>query len=142
MVLKSLEEMLVDIDSDIVEKKKKVNRFMFWIPRILSIVFVLFLFLMSLDVFSEGLGFWGTVLGLFMHNIPAIILLIVLIISWKYEIVGGIAFVFAGLLYIVSVLPKIFQTGFHWYYLLWFLMISGPALLIGILFFIGWYKKK
>lgn len=63
------------------------NKFVYWTPKILGIILVLFLALMSLDVFEGNYGFWGTILALFMHNIPALILLIVLIISWKYEIV-------------------------------------------------------
>jgi len=120
----------------------KVNRFIFWTPRILSILFIIFLALMSLDIFEGNYGFWGTVLGLFMHNIPAIILLIVLIISWKREIVGGIAFVLGGILYITLLLINSLKTGFEWYYLLWAVQISGIAFFIGILFLIGWRKKK
>jgi len=40
----------------------------YWTPRILSIVFVLFLALFSLDVFDGNYGFWGTLLALFMHT--------------------------------------------------------------------------
>jgi len=76
---------------------------------------------------------------LFMHNIPALVLLVVLLISWKHEIVGGIAFILAGLLYVVWVLMK---RPFEWYYLSWIVQISGIAFLIGILFIIGWNKKR
>ena len=122
--------------------KKKVSKFIYWTPRILSIIFILFLALFSLDVFEGNYGFWGTIVGLFMHNIPAMILLIVLIISWKHEIVGGIGFVLAGILYIAWILMTAITTGFEWYYLLWALQISGIAFFIGIMFLIGWFKKK
>jgi len=77
-----------------------------------------------------------------MHNIPAIILLIALIISWKHEIVGGIDFILGGILYLVMVLINIFKTGFEWYYLAWTIQISGVAFLIEIMFFVGWFKKR
>jgi hypothetical protein len=118
---------------------KKIGVGVYWTPRVLSILFILFLALFSLDVFDEHLGFWGTALGLFIHNIPSLVLLIVLLISWKREIVGGVAFILAGLLYIVSVLMK---NHFQWYMLSWSLIIAGPAFLIGILFIIGWRKKR
>jgi len=54
----------------------------------------------SLDVFSPGLSASQILIGLLMHNIPVFVLMIILIISWKYEIIGGIAFLLAGLLYI------------------------------------------
>jgi len=119
-------------------KPKKINKFIYWTPRILCILFIAFLALFSLDIFDLKLGFWQTVLGLFMHNIPSLILLVVLLISWKYEIVGAIAFFLAGLLYIIMLL----MNPFEWYMLSWMLTIAGPAFLIGILFLINWMKKE
>ncbi len=120
-------------------QKRKVSRFVYWTPRILSIIFILFLALFSLDIFEGNYGFWGTILGLFMHNIPSLVLLAVLIISWKYEIVGGIAFILGGLLYIFLLL---FRNPFEWYMLAWAAQISGVAFFIGILFIINWIKKR
>lgn len=116
------------------------KKIIYWTPRILSIIFILFLALMSLDVFSPELSFWQTLGALLMHNIPVLVLLIVLLVSWKYEIVWGITFILAGLLYIVTVL--LMRKPFEWYMLSWFIQISGVAFLIGILFLIGWFKKK
>jgi hypothetical protein len=118
--------------------RKKINKYLYWTPRILSIVFILFLMMFSLDIFSIELNFWQTLVGLFMHNIPALLLLAVLIISWKHELVGGIVFTLAGLLYIVTLMMR----PFEWYMISWSLTIAGPAFLIGILFLIGWYRKK
>lgn len=120
----------------------KINKFIYWTPRGLSILFICFLALFSLDVFEMKLGFWETILGLFMHNIPAIILAVILAISWKREIVGGIAFIIAGIIYIVLLLRASILNGFEWYYLAWAAQISGIAFLIGIMFLIGWNKKK
>jgi len=122
--------------------KKKINRFVYWTPRILSIIFILFLAMFSLDVFDMKLSFWGTILGLLMHNIPVFILLIVLLISWKYEIVGGITFILAGTLYVVRMLMTMMKNPFHGYMLSYSLIIAGPAFLIGILFIINWFRKK
>lgn len=118
--------------------KKEVTKFIYWAPRILSMLFILLLVLMSLDVFALGLSFWQTILALIMHNIPAIILLIVLLISWKYEIVGGIAFILVGLIYIILLM----RNPFEWYLLSWAIQISGTAFAIGLLFFINWSRKK
>jgi hypothetical protein len=122
---------------------KRANQTIYWAPRILSILFLLFLALFSLDVLDMNLGFWGTIVGLFMHNIPAFILLIILIVSWKREIVGGVVFILAGIAYIVGILKTILENSPHqWYMLTWSLIIAGPAFLIGILFIVGWYRKK
>ncbi|MEM4239851.1 MAG: hypothetical protein QXM31_02295 [Candidatus Woesearchaeota archaeon] len=121
---------------------KKVSKFVYWTPRILGLLFVAFLALFSLDVFGTGLGFWQTLGALFMHNIPALILLAVVIISWKHEIVGGIAFILAGLLYIALMAVSALRGQFEWYMIVWSLQIAGPAFLVGILFLACWRKKK
>lgn len=118
--------------------KKKIGKFLCWAPRILAILFILFLSIFSLDIFDMSLGFWESVLGLLIHNIPVIILGIVVWISWKHEIVGGIVFILAGLVYMLMLITG----GFESYMLLWCLLISGPAFLIGILFLINWFKKR
>lgn len=116
----------------------KVGKFVYWTPRILSIAFLLFLAMFSLDVFGEGYSFWQVLLGLFMHNIPVFILAAVLWISWKHEWVGGVVFILAGLLYIVF--PA---RNAPWYLAIsWILMIAGPAFLIGGLFLANWFKRK
>jgi hypothetical protein len=118
---------------------KKVSGFIYWTPRILSIIFIIFLALFSLDVISPELSLRQIAIGMFMHNIPALILLVILIISWKYEIVGGIAYLLAGFLYIIFAA----RSGIAWYIALsWSMQIAGPAFLIGILFMINWFKKQ
>lgn len=115
------------------------KRILYWMPRILSTLFVLFLFAMSLDIISPELGAWQIAVGMLMHNIPAIILLGVLFISWKYEIVGGIVFILAGLLYIIFTA----HSEIPWYLMIsWSMTIAGPAFLIGILFLVDWYHRK
>ncbi len=108
----------------------------------MSILFLLFLALFSLDIFEMNLGFWGTIVGLFMHNIPVFILTILLIISWRYEIVGGIVFILAGILYVTMLVINILMNPpYQWYMLSWSITIAGPAFFIGILFLITWFNK-
>lgn len=118
---------------------KKVNGFIYWTPRILSILFILFLALFSLDVISPEYNTGEILLGLLMHNIPSLALLIVLIISWKHEIVGGVVFLLAGWLYVAMTMG----AEIPWYTaLIWSMTIAGPAFLIGGLFLANWYIKK
>ncbi len=117
---------------------EKINGFIYWPPRILSILFILFLSLFSLDVIEPGLSLRQIITGLFMHNIPSLVLLIIIIISWKYEIVGGITFILAGLSYIVMII----LGGTPWYLTISYgMIIAGPTFVIGGLFLVGWFKK-
>ncbi len=124
--------------------EKRIKRdWIFWTPRIVSIAFILFLTIFSLDVFEGTSGFWQIVLALLMHNLPSIVLLIVLLISWRHEIVGGIIFILAGALYtIISIVRLIISSPIEWYMLSWSLIIAGPAVFIGVLFLIGWLRKR
>jgi len=111
---------------------------LYWAPRILSIAMLCFMAMFSLDIFGNNYTFWQTVVGLFMHNIPVFVLLAVLLVSWKHEIVGGIMFNLAGVLYIISALNRV-----PWRIaLIWSMIIAGPLFLIGILFIANWIKKK
>jgi len=118
--------------------KKRVPRWLFWTPRILAIVFILFLALFSFDVFDQGYSFWA-VLALFMHNIPSIVLAIALIIAWKHEWVGAAMFILAGIAYITSLALK---PEFEWYMISWSIIIAGPAFLTGVLFWLNWRAKS
>ena len=118
---------------------KKISKWLYWTPRVLSIIFILFIAMFSLDVFGNNYTFWETILGLFMNNIPTFVLIIFLIIAWKWEWVGAIGFILAGLLYVFLTL---FMNEFQWYYLAWNLQISVPAFIIGILWWMNWVKKR
>ena len=118
--------------------KHPVGKALYWTPRILSLVFVCFLALFSLDVFDMGLGFWGTAAALLIHNLPSLILLLVVIVAWKHEIVGAVGFILGGFLYI----GLLMRNPFEWYYMVWALQISGTAFLIGALFLVGWRRKR
>lgn len=95
----------------------------------------------SLDIFDGNYGFWGTILGLLVHNIPVFILAILLAISWKYEIVGAVTFFLSGLLYVALMLFNALENPVEFYMLSYSLIIAGPAFLIGALFLINWKNK-
>ena len=117
----------------------KKRRFLYWFPRIAAILFICFLALFSLDIFGNGYTFWQTVLGLFMHNIPVLILAAVLAIGWKREWLPGIVFILGGFAYIVMLFRN---PQFEWYMISWSLTIAAPAFLIGIMFLINWKIRR
>lgn len=122
---------------------KRTDKILYWAPRILSILFIGFLTLFSLDVFEPGLSAGEIALGLLMHNIPSIILIVLLFIAWKREIVGAAVFFCAGLLYIGFVVFGAVNSGLQWYLAIsWSFIIAGPAFIIGALFLVNWKRKK
>jgi hypothetical protein len=120
-----------------------MGKILYWTPRVISILFIFFLALFSLDVFEPGMSAGKIMLGLLMHNIPSIIMAVLLVIAWKKEIVGAVGYFEAGLLYNGIVIFNIVNSGLQWYLAIsWSLIIAGPLFIIGILFLINWKKRN
>ena len=109
------------------------RKIIYWLPRILSIAFVLFLSLFSLDVVGEYSG-WEMVVAFLMHLLPSIFLLVVTAIAWKYDLVGAIVFLGFAIFYISAV-----GLDRHWS---WYAAISGPTAIVGILFLANWLQDR
>ncbi len=110
---------------------KKLDSVLLWTPRVLAILFVLFLSLFALDAWGIEGTLWQKLGGFLIHLIPSLALAIVVVLAWKWEWVGGAAFISGGVYYILAV------HG-HWS---WYLTIAGPAILVGVLFLFSWYNK-
>ena len=113
--------------------KESTRRLLYWTPRVLTILFALFVSLFALDVFGEGYTPWETVVALVMQLVPTFLILIVLAVSWRWEWVGAILFVALGVAYLV-----IFGDEVDWGA---FLFISGPLFLLGVLFGVNWLLR-
>ena len=103
-----------------------ILKILLWFTRILAIISILFMMMFSFDVFKENEPLIRQLLGFLKHNIPAFLLIIALIIAWKYEIAGGVIFI---LLFIAL---GIFWNSFSGND--GSLILITPYLLIGILF--------
>jgi hypothetical protein len=105
------------------------NKLLYWAPRILAIFAILFMMMFSIDCMENEAG--EILLCFLMHNIPGLIIILVLIIAWKWELVGGFLFVvafFAGSIYFKG-------FGRNW----GALIIMIPFLLTGILFMLHYF---
>jgi len=94
-----------------------MRKVIYWLPRILPVLFIAFISIFALDVFGERQWF----LALLMHLIPSFILIILTVIAWKHEQLGGFIFVVVGFLMLIS---SHFES----------LIISIPAVILGVLF--------
>jgi len=114
------------------------RRALFWAPRALSIAFIVFLSLFALDVFGQGYGFWKTLLALTRHLIPSFVLIVALVLAWRWEWIGAALYAGAGALYITWVMRHRIPPTTK---LVWILMIAGPAFVIAALFLVNWLKR-
>ena len=110
---------------------KRMKRLLFWAPRILTIFFALFLSIFALDVFGTGYSIGETILALLIHLIPTYIVLLVLAVAWRREWLGTVLFVLLALFYLLA-------SDQHWSA---YLLISGPLLLMAVLFLLNWVYR-
>jgi hypothetical protein len=113
--------------------KNRVERAVFWMPRILCLLFAAFVSLFALDVFGEGYGFWETIVALIMHLIPTGIILAALAVAWRWPWIGAILFVALGVWYLIMAAGR-----FEW---ITYLLIAGPLFLVGALFLVDWVYR-
>jgi hypothetical protein len=94
-----------------------MKKFFYWLPRVLAILFILFISIFAFDVFEQPKWF----LALFMHLIPSFLLVFATIIAWKHERIGGFIFLAFGVLLLIF-------TNFK------SMIVCIPAFIIGVLF--------
>jgi hypothetical protein len=122
---------------------KKMTKIVHWAPRILCILAILFVGMFSLDSFDPSLTLSQKLLGFLIHNIPTLILIAILIVSWKWEFIGGIIFILIG----VGFSPIIFIHNYHMNHSVGIslgiiALITFPFVVVGGLFILSQYLKK
>lgn len=78
------------------------GRLLLWSPRILGILVSLFIGLFALDAFSQGQPFLEALPDFVIHLIPAFVLLALVGASWRWEWIGGVAFIGLAVLYAMT----------------------------------------
>lgn len=121
----------------------KSHKVLYWTPRILVILAILFVSLFALDSFSPERTLWQNLAAFAMHMIPSFVLLIVLVIAWRWEFTGGVILTLIGLFFSVF----LFIKNYHMNHsvpksLLVILLISIPFVAAGILLIIHSRKRN
>ncbi|MFH1182589.1 MAG: hypothetical protein V1702_06530 [Candidatus Woesearchaeota archaeon] len=98
-----------------------------WIARGIGIIYAIFLTALALNEFGSG-SFLQQIGSFLLHMIPAFIVLAFLLVSWQWNLAGGICFIALGLFYIAVM----FDSG-------WVncLVMSVPPIAAGIIFIVA-----
>lgn len=96
-----------------------------WTPRVLGLLFALFLALFSFDVFDMGLGPLEALGAFLIHSLPTFGLLAAVALGWRWPLAGGLLFVAWGLFYVLM------MGGGDW---IAYALIGALPALIGLLF--------
>jgi hypothetical protein len=94
-----------------------------WAPRLAGIAMALFLAVFALDAF-DGRPFFAALPGFIIHLLPACLVLVAVVVAWRFPIAGAVAFSGLAVMYAVSVK---WRLG-------WIALIGAPLLIIGALF--------
>lgn len=108
----------------------RTSTFVLWAPRILGVAVALFIGLFALDAFGPGKSLGRALLDFAVHLVPALLLLAIVGASWRRPWIGGFAFVGFALYYAARVSRMD-----------WILVISGPLLVVGLLFLWTWWRQ-
>lgn len=117
-----------------------MKKIIYWMPRVLAILFTLFIMMFSLDVFEETSSFIDQMIGFFMHNLPAFGIILIIVLAWKKDIIGMIGFALIAIGLFLMVMSSMAPEGSAVNPAVFF--ISGPALLISLLYGLSWKLNR
>ncbi len=106
-------------------------KILYWTPRVTCLLYIGFISLFALDVFSGEYNLAQTLVALTMHLIPSILILLALVIAWRWELAGSIVFDVLA----VGWLIYVGDFGES-------LIITLPLFVISSLFVAGWAYRK
>lgn len=109
-----------------------MNKFLYYLPRILAIIIVCFLALFIGEGFDPEFGWQSGV----MHGLMALGVLVMTIVAWKWPKYGGWLFVCAGLAYLIMILSTDFSIGVS------YIWIGLVPLFTGILFLVEAFNRS
>ena len=113
---------------------KASRKILLWTPRLLLTVFALFLVIFSLDVFEEGKGAMEIGIGLVVHNVPSLIIGLIVYAAWRREWIGVLACLVLSVAYIVWFWGRFpLETYF---------IMTGPLFLIAALYAVNWQLRR
>jgi hypothetical protein len=113
------------------------RKLLFWSPRVICILFAVFLSLFALDVFDGRHGFWQTMLAFLIHLIPVFALVLIFAAAWRWEWIGAAFFPALGALYVWWAWRR-----WRWPYNIEnCATIAGPLFLLGGLFLLNWLYR-
>ena len=114
-----------------------------WVPRILCICAILFISMFALDSFDPHLTLWQQIQAFLIHLIPTYLLILFLVVAWKWELIGGMILI----IFALGFTPFIYTHNYNMNHSVWMslsiiLMINFPFILTGALFILSHYLKK
>jgi hypothetical protein len=108
-------------------------RLLHWTPRVLGILFAVFVSIFALDVFGAGYSFVELLVAFTMHMIPTFALVAILALAWRWPWVGTVGYFGFAAWYVATF------RGFDWSV---YVLLAGIPAIIGVLFLVDWLTQR
>jgi hypothetical protein len=110
---------------------ERLRKVIHWAPRVASLMIIFFMSLFSLDVFEIEATTLQLLGAFLMHNIPSILMLVLLFFAWRRPAVGFWAFLAAGVVFVIFFVRDIYAV-------MNLLLFVLPIWLVAGLFYADW----
>lgn len=112
-----------------------LKNLLIWTPRVLGVIFILFVARFSLDVFVEDNVWWLMLIAFLMHNLPVMVMMTALTLAWvrQWEWAGAIGYIGFAIWYTGFASGNPFEWGM--------VVLGGIPALIGALFLMVWVLR-
>lgn len=113
-----------------------LRKTLYRLPRVAGIFITFFVSLFALDVFTGEAPVWRMMAAFLVHLLPSFAMAIILVLAWKREWIGFLAFLSVAVFFLRFLFPNpLDQFGL-------LLLFSGPMAAVAVLFLVNWLWKK
>jgi hypothetical protein len=105
-----------------------------WMPRILGLLFAVFISLFALDAFGTGDPLRQQVVGFLIHMVPTALVVGTVVVGWRWPLMGGVLCLGLGLLYVAIAWGSASWAAYA--------VIVGPIWITGVLFFVDGFLSN
>ena len=113
---------------------KRGRKVLLWTPRLLLSAFALFLVAFSFDVFEDGKSAVDIGIAFVVHNIPTLLLGLVIVAAWRHEWFGVLSCLALAAAYLAWFWGKFPAVVY--------VTMTGPLLLVAALYAVNWELRR
>ncbi len=116
------------------KEKESMKRILFYLPRGIMILFILFISLFALDAFDAESSVLHQIIAFLIHLIPSFALTSVLIFAWRRPLAGALGCLLMSILFTILVHGPSGGSAF--------IILVIPSLLCSVLFLLEYLRGR
>jgi hypothetical protein len=114
--------------------KSTTKEIIIWTPRVICVVAALFMFLFAFDAFNHNYALSVAIAEFLNKLLPVFIIILLLLLSMRWALVGSILFNLIGLSYII----------YNWgeFSFVSYFGVTVPLFVVGVFFLVNWIFRE